>query len=79
MFDNYTDRKSKGLVTLGTSGLSYVDAVWNEKRFDPTTGEESEPMQQQISLDDVKSQRDSLSSQLDNLNTLIEDIEALSS
>lgn len=74
MYQRYIELKTKGTVSIreGSDKLELVT-----KRFDQDTGEEVEEKVEQVLIPDLEKEKAILLRELDNVNALIEDAQAV--
>ncbi len=72
--EDYKDGKVRGLVTLAKVGAAFVIA---KKQFDPSTGDELDPVVIGVDKKQFEDKKESLLKQIENIDAMIADMEAL--
>lgn len=71
---DYKKLKEKGTIALKKIGKGYV---YEAKRYDPYTGEETDPEIGAISLDTYQTDRTRLMAQVEAIDEIIKDVDSL--
>jgi len=71
---NYLDKKARGLATLTKIMGGYAIAF---QKFSPEDGSQLEPEIQAISVDELNKQKADLQAQIEDIDAVLADIEAL--
>lgn len=71
----YTALKTAGTIQL----MRVTDKTFNVvcRQFNPFTGEELDPAVSQVNIDEITTSRDAAQANLDGLNSIIDDMNAL--
>lgn len=73
-YKNYSTNKSKGLVEIVKAGGGYAFA---KKQYNSETGEQEEPVITSIDLDKLNERKTELQDEINQIDSLISDIEAI--
>lgn len=71
----YKTKKKKGAVRIEKRGKDHF--VYVEKRFDPMTGEEVQPVEEQLDIQKLQITKKRLENELSRINELLSELDSL--